>query len=236
MAGTISGGRGPGDDPQTDAGPDGGRVSREGGGRARGEAEGGGAHGTIPRGRPERDDLRSVRRPRRDAIARGAGRAAMAVGERAVNRSPARLYGLALLAGLAPAALLASTCVAFQYGYDPALGRPLWWRLYDPLAVVRWASSWGLTPGYRAGFLSGLCLDVIVWLLPAAAVRVREMRGSLAPEERPAGSRLGTAADLKALGGFGHHGPGIVVGLDGRRPLFSTGDVHGLVLGPTRTG
>ena len=153
-----------------------------------------------------------------------------------MNRSPARLYGLALLAGLPPALLLASSCVAFHYAFAPELGRPLWWRLYDPLAVVRWASSWGLTPGYRAGFLSALSLDVIVWLLPAAALRIREMRGPLALEERPAGSRLGTAADLKALGAFGHRGPGIVVGLDGRRPLFQTGDVHGLVLGPTRTG
>jgi type IV secretion system protein VirD4 len=62
------------------------------------------------------------------------------------------------------------------------------------------------------------------------------MREPLAAEERPAGSRLGTAADLKALGAFGHRGPGIVVGLDGKRPLYSIGDVHGLVLGPTRTG
>ena len=153
-----------------------------------------------------------------------------------MNRSPARLYGLALLAGLPLALLLASSCVAFHYAFAPELGRPLWWRLYDPLAVVRWASSWGLTPGYRAGFLSALSLDVVVWLLPAAALRIREMRGPLALEERPAGSRLGTAADLKALGAFGHRGPGIVVGLDGRRPLFQTGDVHGLVLGPTRTG
>ena len=153
-----------------------------------------------------------------------------------MTRSPGRLYGLALLAGLPPALLLASSCVAFHYGFDAALGRPLWWHLYSPFSVLRWASSWGLTPGYRAGFLSGLSLAVIVWLLPAAALRLREMREPASLGERPAGSRLGTAADLKDLGAFGHRGPGIVVGLDGRRPLYSTGDVHGLVLGPTRTG
>jgi type IV secretion system protein VirD4 len=153
-----------------------------------------------------------------------------------MNRSATRLYGWALLAGLPLALLAASSCVAFHYGFDPALGRPIWWRVYNPFSVLWWAWSWGLTPAYRAGFLSGLSLDAVVWLLPAAVLRLREMREPLAAKERPAGSRLGTAADLKALGAFGHRGPGIVVGLDGKRPLYSTGDVHGLVLGPTRTG
>jgi type IV secretion system protein VirD4 len=153
-----------------------------------------------------------------------------------MNRSATRLYGWALLAGLPLALLAASSCVAFHYGFDPALGRPIWWRVYNPFSVLWWAWSWGLTPTYRAGFLSGLSLDAVVWLLPAAVLRLREVREPLAAEERPAGSRLGTAADLKALGAFGHRGPGIVVGLDGKRPLYSTGDVHGLVLGPTRTG
>jgi len=153
-----------------------------------------------------------------------------------VTRSPARLYGLALLAGLPLATLAASSCVAFHFRFAPELGRPLWWHVYDPFAVVRWAWSWGLAPEYRAGFLSGLSLALGIGLLPAAALRLREMREPLALEERRAGSRLGTAADLRALGAFGHRGPGIVVGLAGRRPLFSTGDVHGLVLGPTRTG
>ena len=185
------------------------------------KAEGGGADRAVPRRRAQRDDLRPHHRPGRDARGRAAGRAALAVGGRAVTRSPARLYGLALLAGLPLAILAASSCVAFHYAFDPSLGRPLWWHVYDPFAVVRWAWSWGLAPDYRAGFLSGLSLALWIGLLPAAALRLREMREPLALEERPAGSRLGTAADLRALGAFGHRGPGIVVGLDGRRPLFS---------------
>ena len=153
-----------------------------------------------------------------------------------MTAAPARAYGLALLAGLAPALLLASSCVALRFRFAPELGTPLWWHLYDPLAVVRWAWSWGLAPGYRDDFLRGLSLAVVPLLLPAAALRLREMRAPPEPDERPAGSRLGTAADLRRLGTFRRRGPGVVVGLDGRRPLFETGDVHALVLGPTRAG
>ena len=153
-----------------------------------------------------------------------------------MTAAPARAYGLALLAGLAPALLLASSCVALRFRFAPELGTPLWWHLYDPLAVVRWAWSWGLAPGYRDDFLRGLSLAVVPLLLPAAALRLREMRAPPEPDERPAGSRLGTAADLRRLGTFRRRGPGVVVGLDGGRPLFETGDVHALVLGPTRAG
>jgi type IV secretion system protein VirD4 len=153
-----------------------------------------------------------------------------------VTGGTTRAYGLALLAGLPLALLLASSCVALHYRFASELGAPLWWRLYDPLAVVRWARAWGLSPGHRGDFLRALSLAIVPGVLPAALLRLREMRAPPVPEERPAGSRLGTAADLRRLGTFRHAGPGIVVGLDGRRPLFETGDVHALVLGPTRTG
>ena len=179
--------------------------------------------------------------PSHEAPAEPPGRVArlarpLALGGRAVTAAPARAYGLALLAGLAPALLLASSCVALRFRFAPELGTPLWWHLYDPLAVVRWAWSWGLAPGYRDDFLRGLSLAVVPLLLPAAALRLREMRAPPEPDERPAGSRLGTAADLRRLGTFRRRGPGVVVGLDGGRPLFETGDVHALVLGPTRAG
>ena len=147
-----------------------------------------------------------------------------------------RAYGLALLAGLPLALLLASSCVALHHRFASELGSLLGRRLYDPLAVVRWARAWGLSPGHRGDFLRALSLAIVPGVLPAALLRLREMRAPPVPEERPAGSRLGTAADLRRLGTFRHAGPGIVVGLDGRRPLFETGDVHALVLGPTRTG
>src|SRR4051812_22083446 len=236
MAGPISGRRSRGDDEEAHARTDGRRLSREGRGGARGEAEGRRARRAVPARRQQRADVRPHHRPGRDALGRGAALPALAVGGRTVTRSPARLYGLALLAGLPLATLAASSYVAFHFRFARELGRPLWWHVYDPFAVVRWAWSWGLAPEYRAGFLSGLSLALGIGLLPAAALRLREMREPLAVEERPAGSRLGTARDLRALGAFGHRGPGIVVGLDGRRPLFSTGDVHGLALGPTRTG
>ena len=133
-----------------------------------------------------------------------------------MTAAPARAYGLALLAGLAPALLLASSCVALRFRFAPELGTPLWWHLYDPLAVVRWAWSWGLAPGYRDDFLRGLSLAVVPLLLPAAALRLREMRAPPEPDERPAGSRLGTAADLRRLGTFSR-----------RRPASSSGSTAG---------
>lgn len=153
-----------------------------------------------------------------------------------MNRSATRLYGFALLAGLPPALLLASSCVAFHYAFDPVLGRPLWWHLYSPFAVVRWAMAWGLDEAHRAEFLRALSLDVIVWLLPAAAVRLYEMGGPMAPDERVPGALLATPRDLVAAGGFGCRWPGVAVGMHGREPLFRTAMLHTLLLGPTGAG
>ena len=41
-----------------------------------------------------------------------------------MTAAPARAYGLALLAGLAPALLLASSCVALRFRFAPELGTP----------------------------------------------------------------------------------------------------------------
>ena len=108
-----------------------------------------------------------------------------------MNRSATRPYGWALLAGLPLALLAASSSSPSTTVSIPRSGRPIWWRVYNPFSVLWWAWSWGLTPTYRAGFLSGLSLDAVVWLLPAAVLRLREVREPLAAEERPAGSRLG---------------------------------------------
>ena len=165
-----------------------------------------GPRGSAPAGATRRSSAASsvrarCRGPRRRRGRAGPGR----TGDDAIPGPPLRPRAPGRPAARA---LAASSCVAFHFRFAPSSAAPLWWHVYDPFAVVRWAWSWGLAPDYRAGFLSGLSLALGIGLLPAAALRLREMREPLALEERRAGSRLGTARDLRALGAFGHHGPG----------------------------
>ena len=105
-----------------------------------------------------------------------------------MNRSATRLYGWALLAGLPLALLAASSCVAFHYGFDPALGRPVWWRIYDPFS----APLVGLVLGPDAHLPRRLPLRPLARrgrLAPAGGrpPRLREMREPLAGGGRPGG-------------------------------------------------
>src|SRR4051812_9466954 len=75
------------------------------------------------------------------------------------------------LAGLALAALSASSIVAWHFGFAPQLGRPLLWHLYDPTAAVRWAWRWGGDAAWRGEFLAALVDVVLLALAPVAIVR-----------------------------------------------------------------
>ena len=188
MAGTISGRRSRDDDQEADARRDGGRVSRARHGAPRGEGARRRSAPRIPPRRPERDRLRPLRRARRDAVRGAAGRASLAVGGFDRDASPTRLYGLALLAGLPPALLLASSCVAFHYAFDPALGRPLWWHLYSPFSV----RALGVVLGHDAGLPGGLPLRALARRdrLAAASGRPALARDAGAADARGAPGRL----------------------------------------------
>ena len=70
--------------------------------------------------------------------------------------SLANLARLALLLGLALAAVFASTVVAWKFQFARELGPPLWGHFYHPLDVLGWARAWGLSAPYRATFLAGV--------------------------------------------------------------------------------
>src|SRR5688572_41444 len=96
------------------------------------------------------------------------------------------LMRLAFGLGLLLAALTASSLVAWRFGFDPALGRPLVWHLYSPLAVLAWARSWGLDQAYRPQFLSALTLPLLPMMLPFAVLWLRELYGPMRTPERDA--------------------------------------------------
>ena len=93
---------------------------------------------------------------------------------------------LAFGLGLLLAALTASSLVAWRFGFDPALGTPLVWHLYSPLAVLAWARSWGLDQAYRPQFLSALTLPLLPMMLPFAVLWLRELYGPMRTPERDA--------------------------------------------------
>lgn len=143
---------------------------------------------------------------------------------------------LAFVAGLVLAALSASSLVAWKLGFDPALGPPLVWHLYDPLAVVGWGRSWGLTAAYRPLFLSGLSLALLPMMLPLAVLRLRELYGPMRQPHRDADEGLGRPEDLLKRGRVGRRPPGVVIGRDRKGVLRDGGDAHVLILGATRSG
>jgi hypothetical protein len=107
------------------------------------------------------------------------------------------LMRLAFGLGLILAALTASSLVAWRFGFDPALGTPLAWHLYSPLAVLAWARSWGLDQAYRPQFLSALTLPLLPMMLPFAVLWLRELYGPMRTPERDADEGLGRPADLR---------------------------------------
>src|SRR5690348_5434811 len=143
---------------------------------------------------------------------------------------------VAFLAGSALAALAASSLVAWRFGFDPALGRPLWWHLYDPRAVLAWARAWGFAAPYREAFGAALALALAPALAPLAALRLRELYGPPRAAEPPADEGLGRPPDLLASGHVAARGGGVVLGRAGRRVLRDRGDGHVLVMGATRSG
>lgn len=142
----------------------------------------------------------------------------------------------ALAVGLVLAALSASSLVAWRFGFDPALGRPMLWHLYHPLAVIAWARAWGLTAPYRSEFVAGLSLAVLPMLLPIAALRLRELYGPMQTPRRDENEGLGRATDLVKRGHVRRRPPGVVIGRDHRGLLRDHGDAHVLILGATRSG
>lgn len=143
---------------------------------------------------------------------------------------------LALMAGLVLAAALASTAVAWRFGFAEELGLPLLGRLYPPWAVVGWWQAWGHAEPYRRLFLQALSSLGVVFVLPLLAVRLLQVHGRLRVDNRPKDDGLGAASELRRKGQLRAHGPGIVLGKEGRRILRSDGDSHVGVFGATRSG
>ena len=146
-------------------------------------------------------------------------------------------YGLALLAGLPPALLLASSCVAFHFRFAPELGTPLWWHLYDPLAVVRWAWSWGWRRATATTSCCGLSLarscSAAAGGGPAAARDAGAARRPRSARPAPGSApppTSGASAPSAAAGPASSSGS--TAGGRCSRPATCTR----LVLGPTRTG
>lgn len=152
------------------------------------------------------------------------------------GRSEVAGLRVAFGAGLVLAALAASSAVAWQFDFAAELGRPLWWRLYDPLAVVRWGLAWGFTEAYRGPFAAGLATAGALVVLPVLALRVLDLYGPLRVGGQDPDAGLGTARDLTRAGQIAARGDGVVVGGAGRRVLRDHGDGHVLVLGTTRSG
>ena len=148
------------------------------------------------------------------------------------------LMRLAFGLGLLLAALTASSLVAWRFGFDPALGQPLVWHLYSPLAVLAWARSWGLDQAYRPQFLSALTLPLLPMMLPFAVLWLRELYGPMRTPERDADEGLGRPADLLKAGHVGRRPPGVVIGRDRKGVIRDQGDGHVLIMGadPLRQG
>ena len=146
------------------------------------------------------------------------------------------LMRLAFGLGLLLAALTASSLVAWRFGFDPALGTPLVWHLYSPLAVLAWARSWGLDQAYRPQFLSALTLPLLPMMLPFAVLWLRELYGPMRTPERDADEGLGRPADLLKAGHVGRRPPGVVIGRDRKGVIRDQGDGHVLIMGATRSG
>jgi type IV secretion system protein VirD4 len=148
-------------------------------------------------------------------------------------------FYIAAALGLVLALLTASTTVAWRFGFPPEMGRPVFYWLYDPLAVWRWGWHWGLSEAYRRTFLAALSISSLVLMLPVFLVRAFELYSPLAVGARDKNSGLGEAETLVRKGGLAKAGDGVVVGRMGRwsrKVLRDNGDGHVLLTGPSRAG
>jgi type IV secretion system protein VirD4 len=142
----------------------------------------------------------------------------------------------AFLLGLVLAAVLASSVVAWKFGYAPELGRPLWGHFYHPLDIIAWGRSWGLENGYRGRFLAGLSLALVAVAVPLALVRLIDLYGPLRVDARSKDQGLGSVAELQGTRHISQRGDGVVLGRAGRKVLRDHGDGHVLIMGPARSG
>ena len=147
------------------------------------------------------------------------------------------LRALLPLGVIAAPCLTAATFVGWCLGRHPYLGEPWLGFLYPPGWVLQWYAM-GWAEGARQGPFTSGCLLAFGIAAPfvVAMLLVGPPGGGRTPFAAEAGALLASARDLIAAGGFAHAGPGIPVGLDGRRPLFRTKLLHTLVLGPTGIG
>lgn len=148
---------------------------------------------------------------------------------------PLNILRCAFLLGLILAALTASSAVAWQFGFARELGPPLFWRIYNPLAVIAWARAWGLEQAYRSAFLSGVSTALLPAFLPLLALRLVELYGPLQPAEA-ANPGLGRPAGLLATGHIRARGDGVVLGRHGRKVLRDASERHVGIIGPSGAG
>ena len=152
------------------------------------------------------------------------------------RRSSLAALRWSFLAGVAAAALSASSLVAWHFGFAPQLGRPLFWHAYAPTAVLRWAWDWWRDPAWRGEFLSALTDVAVVALVPVGIVRLLELQGRLPAWAGKAETGLGTPRDLVRTGRVAPHGEGVVLGSDGRRLYREVTKAHVLGIGSTESG
>lgn len=169
---------------------------------------------------------------------------------------PSRPVSAAAFAvGAVLASAVAGTTIGWRFGFDPALGES-WFRIaalpfYPPTAPWRWWAAWGHVEPYRAPFLAGRNLALLVGLLPFFAVQLHRLLKPMPVGDDPDrdDSGLGRARDLWKRRGwpwpFGEPSPikrrgeaGVVIGRAGRfGPILrDAGDGHVLIMGATRSG
>jgi type IV secretion system protein VirD4 len=150
--------------------------------------------------------------------------------------SQANAVRLAFAIGLVLAALGMSTILAWEFGFAAELGRPLVGRWYAPWAAWSWWQAWGHEQPWRHVFLKGLSLGLVVAVVPAALVRFIDAYAPLRSRSLDKNEGFGTARDLRRTGHISRREGGVVIGNDGRRPLYDDGPGHVLIMGPSRLG
>ena len=157
--------------------------------------------------------------------------------------SSARRYWIPVaLFGLAVFMIVQPTYVGWIYKHDASLGSPLWasqwWSIYGPDAAVRWLRDWHGDQAFMKVWWGGV--RWASWaafgatVLGAWAAHVNSPLPPVETEEQP--NRYGDVGDLLALGRVSVDRPGIVIGRDGKRPVYHVGDDHVLLVGASRVG
>jgi type IV secretion system protein VirD4 len=150
--------------------------------------------------------------------------------------SQANAVRLAFAIGLVLAALGMSTILAWEFGFAAELGRPLVGRWYAPWAAWSWWQAWGHEQPWRHVFLKGLSLGLVVAVVPAALVRFIDAYAPLRSRSLDKNEGFGTAGELRRTGHISRREGGVVIGNDGRNPLYDDGPGHVLIMGPSRLG